>query len=65
MKWCQILEKATFLKQPMPFSGQLEWTLEALNRHFFTQTEARPLLGSLQSRNRLMIQLRILMIQAN
>ena len=43
------------------FSGQLEWTLEALNRHFFTQTEARPLLGSLQSRNRLMIQLRILM----
>lgn len=42
------------------FSGQLEWTLEALNRHFFTQTEARPLLGSLQSRNRLMIQLRIL-----
>lgn len=42
------------------FSGQLEWTLEALSRHFFTQTEARPLLGSLQSRNRLMIQLRIL-----
>lgn len=42
------------------FSGQLEWTLEALNRHFFTQTEVRPLLGSLQSRNRLMIQLRIL-----
>lgn len=42
------------------FSGQLEWTLEALKRHFFTQTEPRPLLGSLQSRNRLMIQLRIL-----
>jgi DNA polymerase-3 subunit delta len=42
------------------FSGQLEWMLEALSRHFFTQTEARPLLGSLQSRNRLMIQLRIL-----
>ena len=42
------------------FSGQLEWTLEALKRHFFTQTESRPLLGSLQSRNRLMIQLRIL-----
>ena len=42
------------------FSGQLEWTLEALTRHFFTQSEARPLLGSFQSRNRLMIQLRIL-----
>lgn len=42
------------------FSGQLEWTLEALKRHFFTQTESRPLLGSLQSRNRLMIQLRVL-----
>ena len=42
------------------FSGQLEWALDALNRHFFTQAEARPLLGSLQSRNRLMIQLRIL-----
>ena len=42
------------------FSGQLEWTLEALKRHFFSQTESRPLLGSLQSRNRLMIQLLIL-----
>ena len=65
MKWCQILEKATFLKQLMPFFRQLEWTLEALNRHFFTQTEARPLLGSLQSRNRLMIQLRILKDSGN
>lgn len=42
------------------FSGQLDWTLEALKRHFFTNNESRPLLGSLQSRNRLMIQLRVL-----
>lgn len=42
------------------FSGNLEWTLEALKRHFFSNSESRPLLGSLQSRNRLMIQLKIL-----
>lgn len=42
------------------FSGQLEWALAAVQRHFFTQSEGRPLLGSLQSRNRLMIQLRML-----
>ena len=43
------------------YSLKLEWTLEALRRHFFTNSESRPLLGSLQSRNRLMIQLRVLM----
>lgn len=43
------------------FSLRLEWTLEALRRHFFTNTESRPLLASLQSRNRLLIQLRVLM----
>ena len=42
------------------FSGNLEWTLEALKRHFFSNSQGRPLLGSLQSRNRLMIQLKIL-----
>ncbi len=42
------------------FSADLIWTMDAINRHFFTQSEGRPLLGSLQSRNRLMIQLRIL-----
>ncbi len=42
------------------FSGQVEWALTAVQRHFFTQSEGRPLLGSLQSRNRLMIQLRML-----
>lgn len=43
------------------FSLQLEWTLQALRRHFFTNKDARGLLGSLQSRNRLLIQLRVLL----
>lgn len=43
------------------YSLKLDWTLEALRRHFFTNSESRPLLGSLQSRNRLLIQLRVLM----
>ena len=43
------------------YSLKLDWTLEALRRHFFTNSESRPLLGSLQSRNRLMIQLRVLL----
>jgi len=43
------------------FSLKLEWTLAALRRHFFTNNEARPLLGSLQGRNRLILQLRVLL----
>ncbi|WP_269524341.1 DNA polymerase III subunit delta [Coraliomargarita parva] len=43
------------------YSLNLQWTLEALKRHFFTNSESRPLLGSLQSRNRLLIQLRVLL----
>lgn len=43
------------------FSLKLDWTLEALHRHFFTNKDARGLLGSLQSRNRLLIQLRVLL----
>jgi len=43
------------------YSLKLDWTLEALQRHFFTNSESRPLLGSLQSRNRLLIQLRVLL----
>jgi DNA polymerase-3 subunit delta len=43
------------------YSLKLDWALEALRRHFFTNSESRPLLGSLQSRNRLMIQLRVLL----
>ncbi|ADE55326.1 DNA polymerase III subunit delta [Coraliomargarita akajimensis] len=43
------------------FSLKLDWTLEALRRHFFTNNDSRGLLGSLQSRNRLLIQLRVLL----
>lgn len=46
------------------FSLRLEWTLDAIRRHFFSEENARPLLGSLQARNRLLIQLRAL-IQAD
>jgi len=41
-------------------SGDLAWTLDAIRRHFFTNDESRPLISSLQGRNRLMIQLRVL-----
>lgn len=43
------------------FSMDLDWTLDALARHFFTQKESRPLIASLQNRLRLMIQLRALL----
>ena len=43
------------------YSLRLDLTLDALRRHFFTNSESRPLLGSLQSRNRLLIQLRVLL----
>ena len=43
------------------YSLKLDWTLDALRRHFFTNTESRPLISSLQSRNRLLIQLRVLL----
>ncbi len=43
------------------FSGDLAWTLDALKRYFFAGHSARPLLSSLQGRNRLMIQLRVLL----
>ena len=41
-------------------SGDLAWTLDAIDRHFFHAKDARPLLSSLQGRNRLVIQLRVL-----
>jgi DNA polymerase III subunit delta len=43
------------------FARDLRWALEALRRHFFAGNDARPLLSSLQNRNRLLIQLRALM----
>jgi len=39
------------------FARDLSWTLEAVRRHFFAGHDARPLLSSLQNRNRLLIQL--------
>lgn len=42
------------------FALDLDWTLDALRRHFFLYDEARPLISGLQNRNRLLIQLRAL-----
>jgi len=42
------------------FSGNLQWTLAALRRHFFAGGDARPVLAALQNRNRILIQLRAL-----
>ncbi len=43
------------------FALDLAWTLEALRRHFFSGNSARPLITTLQGRNRLLIQLRVLL----
>lgn len=43
------------------FSLDLPWTLDALHRHFFAGNEARSLISTLQGRNRLLIQLRMLL----
>ncbi len=42
------------------FSGDLPATLRALTQHFFTGGDARPVLSSLQNRNRILIQARVL-----
>ncbi len=42
------------------FQGDLRGTLAAFDRHFFAGESARPLLSSMQNRNRLLIQLRAL-----
>jgi len=42
------------------FHGDLRVTLAALDRHFFAGESARPVLASLQKRNRLLIQIRSL-----
>lgn len=44
------------------FARDLVWTIDALRRHFFAGHDARPLIASLQNRNRLLIQLRALML---
>ncbi len=43
------------------FAGDLPKTLAALERHFFAGGDARPLLASLQNRNRILIQARVLL----
>lgn len=43
------------------FARDIGWTLNALRRHFFSGNDARPVISSLQNRNRLLIQLRALM----
>ena len=43
------------------FSGDLPWTLDALRRHFFAGGDARPIIAALQSRNRLLLQVRTLL----
>ncbi len=44
------------------FSLKLEWTLDALRRYFFNIKDPRPLLTLLQNRNRLLIQLKVLLM---
>ncbi|MES2697018.1 MAG: DNA polymerase III subunit delta [Verrucomicrobiota bacterium] len=43
------------------FSGDLNWTLAALHRHFFTGGDARPIISALQNRNRILLQVRALL----
>jgi len=42
------------------YALDLGWTLEAIRRHFFAGYDARPMITSLQNRNRLLIQLKVL-----
>jgi DNA polymerase III subunit delta len=42
------------------FSGDLQWTLAALRRHYFAGGDARPILAALQNRNRILTQVRAL-----
>lgn len=42
------------------FSGDLPWTLAALQRHFFSGGDARPVISALQNRNRILLQVRAL-----
>ena len=42
------------------FSGDLKWMLAALHRHFFAGGDARPVISSLQNRNRILLQVRAL-----
>ena len=43
------------------FAGDLRGTIAALERHFFNGGDARPVLSALQNRNRILIQVRVLL----
>jgi len=43
------------------FAGDLPGTIAALHRHFFNGGDARPVLSALQNRNRILIQVRVLL----
>ena len=47
------------------FSGDLKWTLAALRRHFFTGGDARPVISALQNRNRILLQVRALIVSGD
>lgn len=42
------------------YALDLRWTLDAIHRHFFLGYDARPMITSLQNRNRLLIQMKAL-----
>ena len=42
------------------YALNLNWTLDAIRRHFFAGYDGRPMITSLQNRNRLLIQLKVL-----
>lgn len=42
------------------YALDLNWTLDAIRRHFFAGHDGRPMITSLQNRNRLLIQLKVL-----
>ena len=43
------------------FTGNLPHTLDALHRHFFAGSDARPIIAALQNRNRILLQIRAAM----
>lgn len=44
------------------FSANLQWTLDAIHRHFFAGNHSRPVISGLQNRNRLLLQLKALQV---
>ncbi len=42
------------------FSDDIQWTIAALHRHFFTGGDSRPIIAALQNRNRILLPVRAL-----